>query len=81
MAQLSKFLPNSTKEQQAYKAQRMQTTMLYGGMDAVASAAGRNGPPTDPIAAALAAHGDGVQHKKKHSINPANFFSANYTWR
>ena len=57
VAQLSKFLPNSTKEQEAYKAQRMQTTMLYGGMDAVASAAGRNGPPTDPIAAALAAHG------------------------
>tara|TARA_B100001758_G_C17822319_1_gene309960 strand:- start:274 stop:393 length:120 start_codon:yes stop_codon:yes gene_type:complete len=25
--------------------------------------------------------GDGVQHKKKHSINPANFFSANSTWR
>jgi hypothetical protein len=54
--QLSKFLPNATKEQEAYKAQRTKTTMLYD-MDAVAGAAGRSGPPTDPIAAALAAHG------------------------
>lgn len=53
---ISKFLPNSTKEQQAYKAQRQNMTMLYD-MDAVAGAAGRSGPPTDPIAAALAAHG------------------------
>lgn len=53
---ISKFLPNSTKEQQAYKAERQKTTMLYD-MDAVAGAAGRSGPPTDPIAAALAAHG------------------------
>lgn len=56
LLQLSKFLPNATKEQEAYKAQRTKTTMLYD-MDAVAGAAGRNGPPTDPIAAALAAHG------------------------
>ena len=56
--QLSKFLPNNTKEQQAYKAQRVKTTMLYGGgMDAVAQAAGNGNIPTDPIAAALAAHG------------------------
>jgi len=53
--QLSKFLPNATKEQQAYKAQRTKTTMLYD-MDAVSNAAGR-GMQTDPIAAALAAHG------------------------
>merc|ERR1719183_707850 len=79
---LSKFLPNNTKEQQAYKAQRVKTTMLYGGgMDAVALAAGNGNIPTDPIAAALAAHGDGVAHKKKKSINPNNFFNPNSTWR
>ena len=77
---LSKFLPNATKEQEAYKAQRTKTTMLYD-MDAVAGAAGRSGPPTDPIAAALAAHGDGHAHKKKKSINPNNFFNPNSTWR
>jgi hypothetical protein len=54
MCQISKFLPNVTKEQQAYKEKR-QTTMLYD-MDAVAGAAGR-GQSSDPIAAALAAHG------------------------
>jgi len=78
--QIGKFLPNQTKEQAAYKAHRQATTMLYD-MDAVANAAGRSGPPSDPISAALAAHGDGHAHKKKHSINPANFFNPNSTWR
>ena len=54
--QIGKFLPNQTKEQAAYKAHRQATTMLYD-MDAVANAAGRSGPPSDPISAALAAHG------------------------
>eukprot|EP00277_Geminigera_cryophila_P005046 CAMPEP_0179430768 /NCGR_PEP_ID=MMETSP0799-20121207/15819_1 /TAXON_ID=46947 /ORGANISM="Geminigera cryophila, Strain CCMP2564" /LENGTH=53 /DNA_ID=CAMNT_0021207351 /DNA_START=280 /DNA_END=441 /DNA_ORIENTATION=- len=53
--------------------------MLYD-MDAVSNAAGR-GMQTDPIAAALAAHGDGHKHVKKHTINPANFFSTSTTWR
>ncbi|EKX42593.1 hypothetical protein GUITHDRAFT_153477, partial [Guillardia theta CCMP2712] len=73
---IAKFLPDSNKEQSDYRKQRFQ--MLFGGIDAVANAAG-SGDSSDPIAAALAAHGDSQRNKKK-SINSTNFFSTNSHW-
>jgi len=42
--------------------------------------------PCSPISPVLlltasSTSGDGMAKKKKHSINPANFFNPNSTWR
>jgi hypothetical protein len=54
-------------------------TELFG-MHAAAHAAG-NDDTTDPIGAALAAHGEMFKKKKKPQVTGASFFDPNTKWK
>jgi len=55
LSQIGKFLPNATKEQQAYKEQRQTTLLQQTGQFTMLTQFTKL---EDPIAAALAAHGE-----------------------
>ena len=55
LSQIGKFLPNATKEQQAYKEQRQTTMLQQTGQFTMLTQFTKL---EDPIAAALAAHGE-----------------------
>ena len=55
LSQIGKFLPNATKEQQAYKEQRQTTMLQQTGQFTMLTQVTKL---EDPIAAALAAHGE-----------------------
>mmetsp|Transcript_1936 Transcript_1936/g.4529 ORF Transcript_1936/g.4529 Transcript_1936/m.4529 type:complete len:80 (+) Transcript_1936:41-280(+) len=76
----AKYLLDNSKSAAAYRAQRLQSLMQNDPMHAVADAAGA---PTfkgsDPITAALEAHGNAFRKPKKQ-ITGSDFFSPNTKW-